>query len=52
MKASQAHEIWRRLKEDDYFWYNSDRILEISQVHETKVFILVILEEAIKVCIL
>lgn len=45
----QAHEIWRRLKDDDYFWYNSDSILEKSQVDETKVFILVILEDAIKV---
>lgn len=44
MQAREAHEIWRRLKEDDYFWYFSDRILQMSQVNETKVFTLVILE--------
>lgn len=48
-KSKEAHEIWRLLKEDHYFWYNSDQVLQHSQHDETKVFMLVILEEAIKV---
>jgi hypothetical protein len=27
-QAKEAHEIWRLLKEDHYFWYNSSKILQ------------------------
>lgn len=41
--------MWRLLKEDHYFWYNAPRVLELCRADETKVFILVLLEEAVKV---
>jgi hypothetical protein len=47
--ARDANMVWNRLIEDDYFWYHSGKILEMAQVNETKVFALVILEDAIKV---
>jgi hypothetical protein len=48
-QAKEANEVWRILKEDHYFWYNAPRVLELCTVDETKVFILVLLEEAVKV---
>lgn len=41
--------MWRQLKEDHYFWYNADKVLSGCKMEETKVFMLVLLEDAIKV---
>ena len=48
-QAKDANEVWRILKEDHYFWYNADKVLSLCKIDETKVFMLVLLEEAIKV---
>jgi hypothetical protein len=50
IQGKEANDMWRRLKEDHYFWYNADKVVELCSVDETKVFMLVLLEEAIKVC--
>ena len=49
MQAKEANEIWRVLKEDHYFWYNAPKVLELSKTDDTKVFMLVLLDEAVKV---
>ncbi len=48
-QAKEANEIWRVLKEDHYFWYNAPKVLELCKTDETKVFMLVLLEDAVKV---
>ena len=48
-QTDESLEVWEILKKDFYFWTNIDQVLTLCQLDATKLFMLVLLEDNIKV---
>ena len=48
-QTREANEVWEVLKKDHYFWTNVDQVLQLCQLDETKCFMLVLLQDNVKV---
>ena len=49
MQSREANEVWEVLKKDHYFWTNVDQVLQLCSLDHTKFFMLVLLQDNVKV---